>query len=840
MKREQLPDNKDDSLENNGQGALNKKKLRNVPDISLAERFDVPFNQGLTALQVEQRTEEGYVNVDTTKKGKSIARIVLGNIFTFFNIIYILIASVLIAYGQFSNSMFILIIVVNTAIAIIQEIKAKKTLDKLNLVTVPHVTVVRDGERREIGVDELVLDDIIIVENGAQISADSIVAEGMVEVNESILTGESEGVTKRPGDTLFAGSFVVSGKCSAKVDKVGKFNYIASLTGQARKYRKPNSQILRALKSVLVFVAIIIIPTAVCLWTINYKAFTANPPSGQDVFIATLNKTAGSIISMIPAGPFLLTSVALAVSFVKLARRKTMVQELYCIEMLARVDCLCLDKTGTITDGTMRVVETVDLRTGNNSLTLKEIMGSMNSALKEGNMTGKALKKYFGSPRNPVLESVMTLPFNSTRKMSAVAFKGNGTYFLGAPEFVLRNSNSRVNDLVAKYAEQGLRVLLLAHSSTGVSEDGKLPSVRRPIAVIVIEDTIRSDAEQTIKWFKGNNVEVKVISGDNPMTVSFIAGRVGVPNANRYISLEGMSDKEVLECACEYTVFGRVSPDQKALLVKALKNCGKTVAMTGDGVNDILAMKQSDCSISLAGGSDAARNVAHLILMNDSFSALKDVVAEGRRVVNNIQSATSMYFMKTIYIIFINLMLIVCNLAFNLVMTTPFESIQIMLLETVIVGIPTTLLALQPNHEIIKGNFLANVMRRAAPSALTFIIGTVSLYVMRETLMPDMSLTVLSTLIALTYTAGGLSSLFQACKPFNLWRGVMFAIVAVVVVFAIVLFPDFWHYDTDLSLAEWLLLALELVAIWPLTTISYRLFAIRLPRDKKRRSARNA
>ena len=826
----------DNTQPDNQAVVVNIKKLRSIPDISVAERFDVPASSGLTSEQVDSRIEEGYVNIDTAKKGKSVAKIVFGNIFTFFNIIYIIIASVLIAYKQFSNSMFILIIVVNTAIAIIQELKAKKTLDKLNLVTVPKVTVIRDGKRQEISVDQLVLDDIMLVENGAQISADSVVVDGMVEVNESILTGESEAVTKRAGDTLFAGSFVVSGKCSAKVDKVGKFNYISSLTGQAKQYKKPNSQILGSLKKVLVFVAVIIIPTTACLWMINYKAFSQHPPVGQDVFIATLNKTAGSIISMILACPFLLTIVALAVSFIRLAKRKTMVQELYCIEMLARVDCLCLDKTGTITDGTMRVVECIDLRTGNNPLTIKEIVGSMNSALKENNMTGKALKKFFGSPRQPQLESVTNLPFNSQRKLSAVTFKGNGTYFLGAPEFVLRTPNSRVDDLVKKYAEQGLRVLLLAHSTMGILEESKLPTVRRPIAVIVIEDTIRKDAEDTIKWFKKNNVEVKVISGDNPMTVSFIANRVGIENADRYISLEGLSDDEVLKCATQYTVFGRVSPDKKALLVKALKNSGKTVAMTGDGVNDILAMKQSDCSISLAGGSDAARNVAHLILMNDSFSALKDVVAEGRRVVNNIQSATSMYFMKTIYIIFINLMLIVCNMAFNIVMPTPFESIQIMLLETVIVGIPTTLLALQPNHEIIRGNFLANVMRRAMPSALTFIIGTVSIYVMRQTVMTDMSLLTLSTLIALTYTVGGLSSLWQACKPFNGWRSIMFGCVTVVVLFAIVLFPDFWHYETDLDLSEWLLLALEIVTIWPLTTITFGLFSIRLPKLNKRRT----
>ncbi len=821
-----------------------KKPPKQIADIETAERFVAPLNEGLTAEQIEKRVEEGLVNIDTSKKGKSVAGIILSNVFTFFNMIYIAIAVVLFCYGQFANCMFLAVIVANTLIAIIQEIKSKKTLDKLNLVTVPKVVAVRQSLDTEIPVSELVLDDVIKLGSGAQISADSVVLDGFVEVNESILTGESEAVTKRKGETLYAGSFIVSGSCTARVDKVGRYNYIAGLTGRAKKYGKPHSEMLRALRIILIFIAVLIVPMTLCLWKVNAKFYadplnwdSLLPQTEHNVLITVLNKTSGSIISMIPAGPFLLTSVALAVSVIRLAKRKTMVQELYCIEMLARVNCLCLDKTGTITDGTMRVIESIDLRPAGSSFTVREIMGSFNSALKDGNMTSGALKKFFGSPKNPPLKAVRTVPFSSSRKLSAVSFQGQGTYILGAPEFVLKTPNQRVNDLVKKYSAEGLRVLLLAHSSTTIYDNETLPAVRRPVAVIVIEDHIRSDAAETIKWFKQNGVKVKVISGDNPVTVSYIAGRVGVEDYDKYVSLEGMTDAEVTDAAGRYAVFGRVSPDQKALLVKALKAAGHTVAMTGDGVNDILAMKESDCSVSLAGGSDAARNVSHLVLMDDSFAALPGVVAEGRRVVNNIQSATSMYFMKTIYIVVINVMLIVLDLAFGKTLSTPYESIQIFLLETVIVGLPTTLLALQPNHSLIKGRFLSNVLRRCFPPAITFILGTVSLYLLQSVTSPSIipGGEQLSTLISVTYTMGGFFALYYACKPFNKWKWAMYLSIGVIVVAAMVFFPSFWRYSV-LTREQILLLLVEILAVPPLLFASIKLFGMdcRLPKLKKK------
>ena len=781
-----------------------RKRIKLPEDLSQVERFAASETQGLSAEQVESRIETGFVNVDGTRRGKSIAGIIFSNLFTFFNIIYIIIAVVLCLYGLASQCTFLPVVIANTAIAIIQEIKSKLTLDKLNLLNEPKIEVMRDGEKKEIPVTELVLDDVVHLYGGAQISADSKVLSGFVEVNESILTGESEAVTKRQGDTLYAGSYVLSGSCVARVDCVGKYNYVSNITGKARQYEKPRSQMLKALRGILIFVAIVIVPMTVGLYVVNASESMAGKWEDFSLInldIDALNRTAGSIISMIPAGPFLLTSVALAASFLRLAKRKTVVQELYCIEMLARVDTLCLDKTGTITDGSMRVRESIDLRGGSTAFTVKEIVSSMNSALKGDNMTSKALKKYFGSPRKPVLAATALLPFSSERKFSAVTFGSAGTYILGAP----------------------------AHTSAGIIS-GAVSSVRRPVAVIVIEDRIRPDASETIKWFADNGVAVKVISGDSPDTVSSIAMRVGIADADKFISLEGLNDEQVEQAASQYTVFGRVSPDQKAILVRAMRKQGHTVAMTGDGVNDILAMKESDCSISLAGGSDAARKVAHLVLMDDSFTALPSVVAEGRRVVNNIQSATSMYFMKTVYVIVINVMLIVMHFLMDMTMVSPLTNLQVTLMDWVVVALPTTLLALQPNENRIKGNFFLNVLKRCLPASLTFITVTVSLYALYgadRTFIPQEQL---GTLVTISYTFGGVFALYYACKPFNKWKIALYAAVFLAVVLCVTI-PAISSLLTYVTLGrEQLLLLLVTILLQPfLLYLFVRLFNLRLP-----------
>ena len=439
--------------------ASRKKKRRKTPDLSLAQRYCPRADEGLTSEQVESRKEDGYVNELSRKQGKSVLQIFLGNIFTFFNMLYLVIAVILMVYAQWTQITFLIVAVVNTGIAIFQEIKSKKSLDKLRIVAAPAVKVVRDGKETEISVEEIVLDDVMKLETGVQICADAVVLEGQTEVNESMLTGESESVVKKKGDNLFAGSYVVSGACLARADKIAEANYIEGLTSRARKYKKPRSQLLGGLKIILKVVAVIIILMIYFMWQTNYTTFLASGLNSDEAFIRALTNTAGSVIGMIPAGPFLLTSMTLAVSVIRLSKRKTMVQELYCIEMLARVDTICLDKTGTLTDGTMRVVETIDFNSGSR-YTLKEIMGSVLKAQNDKNMTSKALKKHFGA--KSVLKHTAIVPFSSSRKLSAVSFEKEGTFFLGAPEFVLNAKNQRVDSLVRKYAEKGFRVLLLA------------------------------------------------------------------------------------------------------------------------------------------------------------------------------------------------------------------------------------------------------------------------------------------------------------------------------------------------------------------------------------------
>ena len=799
-----------------------KKRRRKTPDLNLAERYFPKADAGLTAEQVQRRKDDGYVNEMPDKKGKSILQIFLGNIFTFFNMLYLVIAIILMAYGQWAQITFLIVAIVNTGIAIFQEIKSKISLDKLKIVAAPTVKVIRDFAESEISVAEIALDDVMKLETGVQICADAIVLEGQVEVNEAMLTGESESVVKKIGDTLFAGSYVVSGACVARADKIAETNYIEGLTSRARKYKKPRSQLLGGLKIILKVVAVIIVFMIYFMWQTNYTTFLSSGLSKDEAFVKALTNTAGSVIGMIPAGPFLLTSMTLAVSVIRLSKRKTMVQELYCIEMLARVDTICLDKTGTLTDGTMRVVETIDFNSGSR-YTLKEIMGSVLKAQNDKNMTSKALKKHFGN--KSILKPTAIVPFSSSRKMSAVSFEKEGTFFLGAPEFVLNAKNQRVETLVKKYAEKGFRVLLLAQSSSVIyskkDEEVKLPIVRRPIALIVIEDHIREDAVKTINWFKENGVGAKIISGDNPLTVSHIAAKVGVENASDYISLEGMDEKTVAEVANKYTVFGRVSPEQKAILVKAMKKAGHTVAMTGDGVNDILALRESDCAIALAGGSQAACNAAHLVLLDDNFASLPQVVAEGRQVVNNIQAATSMYFMKTIYTIVLNILIVIVNYGFKHKAAYPFTSSQVMLLEMFIVGLPTTILALQKNTDIIRGKFLVNVAKRSFPASLTFLVITISLYAVFLSTQNSNWLAInigqdeFSTIAVLALTFGSYFALYYACKPLNWWKALMLVGVLLLVLLGIFVLPRFFGYSS-LHGVEVLLLLCAILISFPL------------------------
>ena len=761
-----------------------------VLEDSIPRYYDTPITEGLTDEIVEARKSLGLVNSTGEEKGKSIPAIIFSNIFTFFNMLYFVIAAILIVFESYKNLGFLPLIFANLAIGIFQEIRAKITVEKMTLLSAPTATVIRNGVKLEIPVNEIVLDDIIFFSSGKQICSDSIVVEGSIEVNESLLTGESDAIVKNKGSQLYSGSFVTSGLCVARVDKVGKDNYIERLSADAKKYSAPKSELLNTLRNIIKFISIIIIPIT-ALYLIS--AGVLNDFSRENLS-KIIPETAYIILAMIPAGLFLLTSLALFAGVIRLAKNKTLVQELYCIEMLARVDVLCLDKTGTITDGTMRVCDCIEVK-NYTDYTIREIVGSMMSALEDRNPTSDALVKYFDV--NNVLTPVSTVPFSSKRKYSAVTFAGEGTFILGAPEFVLREGYEIVRTKVERFAKQGCRVLVLGHATNKI-KDGELPKTVKAIALIVIQDHIRDDASDTIDFFKNNGVDVKVISGDNPETVSEIAKRVGVEGAERYISLFGLTDDEVRESIFEYTVFGRVTPNQKKIIVQELKAHKKTVAMTGDGVNDILALKEADCSIAMASGSEATRYVSHLVLMDSNFASMPKVVNEGRRVINNIQKSSALYLTKNLFAILLAIMYIIIGFKTNGGYRWPFEATHFYLIEWFILGFATTCLSLQPNNDIIKGKFLSNVIRGILPAAVTILLFNLILYFLKdipgfEVLIDDKDAFV--TIASIVNTTVMLVTFYDACRPFNWFRKIVFSSTIVIILLAVAFKPMTFGID---------------------------------------------
>lgn len=770
-----------------------KRKKKKI-DLEQVVRFNSDTKHGLSKEQVEQRINENLTNKVENKNVKTYRSIFFTNIFTFFNLLCFAVAAALIAVEAWTNLLFLVIITCNIVIGIVQEIRAKKTIEKISLVSAPTATVLRDGYKHEIPVDEVVLDDIIYFSTGKQICADCKLVEGEVEANESLLTGESVAVKKKKGDLLYSGSFIASGKCTARVERVGEFNYTAKLSAKAKEYKKPKSELLKSLNIVIRCIGVIIIPLAILMYYNNFNEL--------GVISDTIKKTAGSIIGMIPSGMFLLTSVALAVGVIKLAKKHTLVQDLYSIEMLARADVLCLDKTGTITDGSMKVNSVIQLKDVNH--TINDIMGSMLTALEDNNQTSRALATHFGYSKE--FTKSVVLPFSSARKLSAVTFKNNETYVFGAPEFVLKEKNAEVEKLVKQYASKGFRVILLA-SCVGAIEGDKVPLKRTPIAIIVIEDHIREDAAETIQWFKDNAVQIKIISGDNPITVSEVSKRVGVENAEKFISLEGLNEQQVIDAADKYTVFGRVSPEQKMILVKALKNKGHKVAMTGDGVNDILALKEADCSIAMASGSEATRNVSHLVLMDSNFASMPSVVAEGRRVINNIQKSSSLFLMKTLFTMFLSVFCLILHTQY------PFNTNQVLLLETCVIGIPAFFLSLQPNKEPIQGRFLPNLITSALPGAIIFTLNVIAMFVFDSIVGTSGQFETMGSLVV---TMAGFLVLFKLCKPFDIYRSCLFAGMVVVSVLVLAFMPwSFFDY-TRLNLQNVLYMLVVVQFSYPL------------------------
>lgn len=744
----------------NGKKPQKNYKRKRTPREGAYEHFTPPLDKGLSEEQINVRIKQGLFNDNDKKYSKSYFGIVVQNVCTFFNLLALLVAIALIFSGaEISQFAFALMFALNVTIGIIQEIRAKRKIDKLSIVNSPTATVIRDGTKGEIPVKEIVVDDVIVLKTGQQIPVDCAMCDGNTEINESLLTGESVPVKKNEGETLYAGSFVVSGSCRARVKFVGKETYANKLTAKAKKYKRPQSEIMNSTTLFIRIIALLMIPIAIGIFYMNYfAADVLNPDLAE-----AIQKTCAVIVGMIPSGMIFLTSAAMAMGILRLSKNHTLVQDMYSLEMLARVDVLCLDKTGTITDGRMNVSE-ISVLSNPTDYTVDAIVSSILSATDDNNQTAIALRDKFGS--NSVLQPKTVIPFSSARKFSAVSFQGVGTFAMGAPEFVLPAMPPRIEKAVQKYAQRGLRVLLIAYSSAMINGQ-RLPSVFRPLALIALSDNIRADAPATIAWFKENNVGIKVISGDNPVTVSEVARRAGVPDADNYISLEGLTDPEVENAAEEYTVFGRVTPEQKAVLVKALKKHDHTVAMTGDGVNDILAMKESDCAVSFASGSQAASQVSNLVLTDNNFANMPKVVYEGRRLINNVKNTSSLYIMKTLFTAILAVICICMGTQYL------FKTNNLLCFELLVAGIPSIVLSQQPNGGRVEGKYFSYVLFHALPAAITMALSVMTVYavsVLRfEEFTPEYQ-----ALAVMALTFSGVIMLYRLCQPFNLLRAITF------------------------------------------------------------------
>ena len=752
---------------------------------------------GLTDEQVNARIAEGKVNADENPNTRTYKQIVRENTLTFFNFLNLVLLVLVLLVGSYKNAFFVCIIIINTLIGIAQEIRAKKTIDKLAILTARKSVVIREGQKWTVPTEELVLDDVVCLKTGDQVPADARILEGSLEVNESLLTGESDNLPKNEGDELFSGSFVTSGEACCQIIHVGKDNYAAQITSEAKEFKRHNSELKNSLNAILKVISIIIVPLGALLF---YKQYYIVGDTFRDSVVSMV----AGVLGMIPEGLVLLTSVALTLGALVLANKKTLVQELYCIETLARVDTLCLDKTGTITEGTM-CVERVEpyVSTGRVETAVTEsepaesseaevqvqtdpafmddintVMGNMMYVLKDQNATIDALRKRFPAKQGMTLEHV--IPFSSDRKYSGAVFEEKGNYLMGAAQFLFPEDNEELTEKCQAYAEEGLRVLVLAHSSQN-AEGTELPEGLEPLALMLLTDVIREEAPDTLAFFDSQEVDLKVISGDDPVTVAAIARRAGLKNADSYVDATTLTTEEALQDAvAQYSVFGRVTPQQKKAMVQALQSQGHTVAMTGDGVNDVLALKEADCSIAMAQGSDAAKNIANVVLLDSNFASMPHIVNQGRRVVNNIRTAASMFLIKTMFSVMLSLLTIFFGNAY------PFEPIQMSLISACAVGIPTFLLAQENTYEKIDHTFLRHVFINAFPAAITITFCVFAVMLVCQNVYHSMVM--LNTACVLVTGWNYMAALKTVYAPLNTYRkviiyGMQFIFFAAAVIF---------------------------------------------------------
>lgn len=736
------------------------------------------YKMGLTTNEVNEKIEKNLVNYDDTPPTKTIPRILRDNFFTYFNFINTILGVLIIIAGiiggelfeSLKNCTFMGVIIFNSIISTAQEIISKKTIDKLSVLASSKVTTIRDGIEKELSVNEIVLDDVLKLNAGDQVVCDSIILNGMVEVNESFITGEVDPISKKEGDTILSGSFIVSGEVFVKVTHIGKENYISKISAEAKYNKKVNSVIMSSFESILKVLSIVIVPVGIILMY-NQMGVT----NGD--YTSSIFNTVGALIGMIPDGLLLLTSSVMAVSVIRLAKVNVLVQQLYCIETLARVDVICLDKTGTITMGEMQVVDVIPENTDKE--TLDTALSNISYAFTNTNATMSAIQKKYKEKGSWTVKE--KLEFSSSRKYSSVSFYDRGTYFLGASEFVLKSEFTKFTNEIDKYIDY--RVLVVAKSMNDSLDN---PTNVEVLGFILLEDKIREEAPDTLKYFKEQGVNVKIISGDNFKTVTSIARRAGLEEA-KGMDATLLTEENISECVKKYDVFGRVKPEQKKMIVSALQKEGHVVAMTGDGVNDVLALKQSDCSIAVASGTDAAKNVSQLVLLDSNFSSLPKVVAEGRRTINNVERSASLLLIKTI---FTSILVVICLFMKSEYFYLP---IHLSLITSCTISIPSFILALEPNNERVKGNFILKVVSKSVPPALTVVFNVVMIVLFKDHFNIDANLA--STLIVIMTGTTGFIFLFRLCKPFNTLRASLVTFLIALFIYILI----FWYDFFDLS-----------------------------------------
>ena len=716
-------------------------------------RYNPNIEQGLNDDQVKYRIKKGQFNYNSDVKTKTIGQIIFYNVFTLFNMLNLGIGALIFLVGSYKNLLFLGVVFCNTLISIIQEIRSKRAIDKLSIISSSKACVIRNSKNKIVNIDEVVLDDIIIFKRGNQVIADSIIKEGIVEVNESLLSGEENSITKHAGDTLYSGSFIISGKCIAKVERVGMDSYASKITFEAKYIKEVNSLVMKTLKTIIKVISLIIVPLGFILFLRQYSI--------EHDLVDSIVSSSAAIIGMIPEGLVLLTSTVLAVSVIRLSKRKVLVQQLYCIETLARVDTICLDKTGTLTEGIMEIEDVISL---NKKYDYEKILSAIARELSDDNPTMEAICRKFNKKVN--FTCLEKESFSSEKKYSSVTFK-EGKYILGAPDILDKSDDMK--KLLDKYSDY--RIVLLKNKKDN-------------IALILLKDKIRFKASSTLNYLRNQGVDIKIISGDNEKVITRIAKRLNFKDI-RCIDMSQNKTNMNHQLVEEYNVFSRVSPSQKKELIKALKGNGHTVAMTGDGVNDVLALKESDCSIAMASGSDAARNVSEIVLLNSDFEAIPKIIEEGRRTINNIERSASLFLTKTTYSTLLALIFLFLNFSY------PFDPIQLSLISSITIGIPAFVLALEPNYDRIKDNFFLNVLKKSLPGGITIVINIISVVIISSIFNIDS--TIVSTMAVILVAMTGFILLYRICYKFNKLRLILFITLIILFLCCIIGLPSLFE-----------------------------------------------